>query len=330
MKIFYFLITVAIFFCNPLYSQWAPIGAKWYYDHYSAAPPYLTVIESIKDTVILTKQCRTLETYEIFSVMDSTGGYHWDTLNCPLQYSYYDSSKVYLLDNIKNSFYLLYDFNAITDDTITVKDSLFQGYCPDSYPSYLFQYKIDIIGDTLINGITLKKQYTSATQNSDWFFSDPPPPYGGLFGHEPIIERIGSLKYLFGVFSAVEGSIKCLRCYQDSNIFYRSPDWPVSLACDYLYQLPTNINETANLQSNIKIFPNPANDYITFQSSMSFYTNPININIYNIIGGIVKSLTFSGKKTEYKMNTLNLNGFYYYVIFSNRTLLKSGTFIVTH
>lgn len=316
-------------FCNSLYSQWAPIGAKWYYDHYPAAPPYLTVIESIKDTSILSKQCKVLKSYNIFINQDSIHSY-WDTLNCPLQYSYYDSSKVYLFDNIKNSFYLLYDFNAITDDTITVKDSLFQGYCPDSYPSNLFQYKIESIGDTLINGITLKKQYTSATQNSDWFFSDPPPPLGGLYGHEPIIERIGSLKYLFGVLSAVEGSIRHLICYQDSSISYRPSDYPDTLACDYLYPLTTNINDHENLQSNIKVFPNPANDYITFQSSMSFYNNPININIYNIIGGIVKSLTFSNEKIEYKMNTLNLNGFYYYVIFSDRTLLKSGIFIVTH
>jgi len=31
-------------------TEWAPIGAKWYYNHYSGAQPLLTVIESIKDT----------------------------------------------------------------------------------------------------------------------------------------------------------------------------------------------------------------------------------------------------------------------------------------
>ena len=163
-------------FCNSGYSQWAPIGAKWYYDHYSGAQPYLTVIESIKDTTILNKQCKELKSYEIFVnqyLQNSTLYSYWDTLNCPSQYSYYDSSIVYLYDDTLNNFYVLYNFNAVTGDTITVRDSLFQGYCPDSGPAHLFQYKIDSTGNTIINGINLRKQYVSATQNADWFFSDP-------------------------------------------------------------------------------------------------------------------------------------------------------------
>jgi hypothetical protein len=61
-----------------------------------------------------------------------------------------------------------------------------------------------------------------------------------------------------------------------------------------------------------------------------FYNKNVNINIYNTTGSFVKSLMFSGEKTEYKMNTLNLNGFYYYSVFTNGIFLSSGTFIVIH
>jgi len=34
---------------------WAPVGAKWHYSHGGGAPPELTVVESIGDTIINTK-----------------------------------------------------------------------------------------------------------------------------------------------------------------------------------------------------------------------------------------------------------------------------------
>jgi len=326
MKKFYLFTTIVILFCNSLYSQWAPIGAKWYYNHTTGAPPYLTVIESIKDTVVLNKQCKVLKSYTIYAMGVSPGIYQWDTLYCPMQYTYYDSSKVYLFDNMLNAFYMLYDFNATTGDTITVKDTLFSGYCPEDIPSNLFQYKVDSVSDTLINGINLRKQYASATQNSDWIFYAP--PYPGAYNHYPIIERIGSLIYLFGKgISGIEGSISYLRCYEDSSIFYRA-DWSTSLPCDYLYSLPTILNKTEKLQNNINVFPIPANDYITFQFSKIPLKKPINIIVFDLNGRVIKSVTFSEEKIEYKINTHHLNGLYFYIVSACGKILKNGSFVV--
>lgn len=321
MKKLYLLTTIAILFCNSLYSQWAPIGAKWIYENTPGYMPVLTIIESIRDTTILTKQCKVLKTSEIDNVEDSTGHYYYDTLYYPLQYLYNDSSIVYLYDNILNNFDTLYNFNAVKGDTITVRDSTL------GHPENLFQYKVDSIGDTIIHGINLRKQFISATQNSGWFFYFNSGPEA--YKQYPIIERIGSLVYLYGLNQVVmEGGIGCLRCYSDSNIFYHSPTWTDTLDC--AYPIITNIKETENLQGNIKVFPNPANDFITFESSSLFYKKPINIKIYNAIGDVVKTLIFSDEKIEYRMNTFNLNGFYYYVVSDNGILLKSGTFIITH
>ena len=45
--------------------EWAPVGAKWIYNHDSGLPTYLTIIESVNDTMILNKSCRKLVTNEI-------------------------------------------------------------------------------------------------------------------------------------------------------------------------------------------------------------------------------------------------------------------------
>jgi hypothetical protein len=240
---------------------WAPVGAKWYYSHKIGMGPELTVVESIGDTMIGGKQCRILKSYMIYSVMFPNGTYRYDTLICPMQYSYYEAGKVYLYDPILVDFLVLYNFNAAAGSIQTVIDAPFPGFCPETTNSSLFQYQVNTVNDTVINGITLTRQYISPTQDADWVYSDP----NGMAGDYPIIERIGSLKYLFGVtlYQAMEGSICCLRCYQDSNIFYKATFWPDYRPCDYLTPIYTHMNEMDNFKNNLKISPNPFRDYIS-------------------------------------------------------------------
>jgi len=84
-----FFLFSAMAFC-----QWAPLGAKWYYNHYAGASPYLSVIESIKDTIILSKSCKVLKAYTLYVAGTSPGVYHWDTLHCQDQYTYEENNKI--------------------------------------------------------------------------------------------------------------------------------------------------------------------------------------------------------------------------------------------
>jgi hypothetical protein len=296
-RIIYTFFLSCVITCGIAQTEWAPVGAKWIYDNYSGAQPVITVIESVKDTTILNKQCKVLKPYEIDNNEDSTGHYYYDTLYCPLQYLHYDSSIVYLYDKILNSFFILYNFNAIKGDTITVKeDSLFSGYCPDNDISSnsLFQYKVDSISDTIINGINLRTQFTNATQNAAWFFNS-----SNLDQNYPIIERIGSLKYFFGEPAMVimEGPVCCLRCYNDSNIFYHSPTWTDTLDC--AYPIITNIKETNNTGNNIAVYPNPTINTLTIESPQ-----PAVIEITNIQDQLIKKLAATGNKTNIDVTTL--------------------------
>lgn len=274
------LTIVLVFFMTALSAQtWAPTGAKWFYNHYTGAQPYKTIIESVGDTTINTKTCKILQALEINLTMDSTATYFWDTLYCIPQYTYMDSEIVYIFDFTKNAFNILYDFNATKGDTITVNDSAFPGYCPEAFPSQLFQYVVDTLYDTIINGIILHKQLVSRTQNSDWLFSDTQ-----AFGTFPTIQYIGSTKYLFGVTLnlVLEGPIRCLYCYQDSVLSYRDPMWPDSLPCGYLPPL-SGIN-TPEIIYGISVFPNPASNSITISCHVN---QKMDFKIYNTLGEII-------------------------------------------
>ncbi len=325
-KLFFLTFIVALCASNSI-AQWAPNGAKWYYDHYPQTQSYLTVIESVKDTLILSKNCKILKSYMIYIVNDSYYLQHWDTLYCPLQYSYYDNSKVYLYDDIIEDFYLLYDFNALKDDTITVKNTPFDGYCPEDNLSMLFEYKIDSISDTLIGGISLNMQYVSPTQNADWAISGFYQNY-----NFPIIERIGSLKYMFGLSSEMEGSISNLRCYQDETLLYKAKNWPEAMPCNYLIPLQTNISKNKYKPYKVVVYPNPAKDYILFKFLKQLCYKSVNISIFNSKGNLLFSEIKFSENNEFKMNCSNLvNGFYFYKISDlNNKILDKGTFIVNY
>jgi len=286
---------------------WAPVGAKWYYSHKTGMTPELTVVESIGDTMLDGKQCRILKSYMISRVEISYGIFRYDTLNCPLQYSYYESGKVYLYDSILADFLVLYNFNATAGSIQTVIDAPFPGFCPETTNSSLFQYQVNTVNDTVINGITLTRQYTSPTQNADWVYSDP----NGMAGDYPIIERLGSVKYLFGVtlYQAMEGSICCLRCYQDSTLFYKASFWPDYRPCDYLTPIYTNMNEMDDFKNNLKIYPNPFRDYISIdnQSEKEIRT----YELFNSMGLMVNSGGVNERHIFISTNHLS-PGFYFF------------------
>jgi len=301
------ITTIVFFFITLSFSQtWAPVGAKWYYSHYAGSFEELTIIESIGDTTINSKQCKILNTYQIHESMDSTGSYHWDTLFCPLQYSFQESGIVYLYDFSKEVFDMLYNFNAVIGDTITVKDTAFQGYCPEAMPGNLFEYVIDSITDTLISSIPLQKQFISPTQNSDWIFSDP-----WQYTDFPIYEWIGSSKFLFGIYhlQVMEGSIYCLRCYQDSILSYRASFWPDTVPCGQLRPLHNSGIESINNKNLIDIYPNPANStlFIEFDNIInSVYT----IEIYSLIGTLQLKQTSTEKTLSIDIRELS-KGIYF-------------------
>ena len=150
-------IQIGIFLAgfNDAFSQeFAPVGAKWYYNH---TQPYncslLTKMESTGVTEINGKECKILETKHFYCYSNPDETLVLDSAIWSTDYFYRENDKIYHYDPFVDNFEVLYDFNAMPGDTITVRDTIFDD-CDDinNYPPYYycsdFKYIIDSV-DTI-------------------------------------------------------------------------------------------------------------------------------------------------------------------------------------
>ncbi len=292
--------------------EWAPIGAKWYYDHYCCLGAYLTVIESVGDTIINDKNCRILISSTTAEYMNPDGSYYWKTSSGYPEYLYYENDTIYHYNNETESFYVLYAFNVKPKDTVVVREG--DPDCQDlSSDCSRFEYIVDSISEIQLNNQKLKLIYTSDTDSTYWTFSA-----SAISQPFPVIELIGATSYFFGKFYiSVEGSICCLRCYVDSNLFYRSDKWLPDKPCDYIRPLSgANSSDDVLVQGN-SVYPNP------FYLSLTIESNQTKIISYQLINSqgrvIMKDKIYSNKVL---LNTEDLLPGIYYIQYNFENLVN--------
>ena len=234
--------------------EFAPIGAKWHYDQGTFNPGLTTyqTLESISDTIINGIPCRKLMK---ISRMAGT----------EISYMYMYSVNDSVLFYAANGFHLLYDFGAVTGDTITV------GYYT-TYDGSPLKMIVDSTGTIIINGETRKLQYVSC---GDGYVIE----FGGI-----VIEGIGNEIYLFPRFDFyMDGP---LRCYEDSvtglfiNPYHPLNGWNFE-DCE---QIITGITERGTI-SDIRIYPNPATQFLEIGN----LDQPTEFTLLDIHGRKIKS-----------------------------------------
>lgn len=284
-RILTLVFLVALFFKLSFAQEWAPVGAKWYYSHYYGSFQELTFIESVGEEMIESHLCKKLNTWLVYRNW-TPDSIFYDTTFMATDYYYTEDDKIYHYDTLLNIFNKLYDFSLSPGDSVFVRDTVFTG-CDDNYPYMYycsaFKYQIDSIDEIMINQSTHKVQYTSRISDADWTFNG--------FNDEiyPVIEQIGSLKFLLGssIGGALEGDISWLRCYEDGDTFYRSPFWTDDKPCDYLSPIVYPGKTENHLKDFISVTPNPCTHYISIR-----YPKNVKFHSYKIInnnGTIVQS-----------------------------------------
>lgn len=258
--------------------EWAPVGAKWYYEIQPSIGCFpqcqvsYQLIESIGDTLIKDKNCRILRKINLQS-------------NCDYEttaYTYQNSDTVFWYNKNMNKFTILYIFNSNKGDSWNILvDSCYVGVVVDS-----IAYKE-------INNKLLKVLYVT---------SDDP-----VFSNGEIIENIG---HKFSMFpyenywickysrTCEDDKLFGLRCYEDNIIgFYNSN---IKIPCDTIYYITYSIKDKDILQNNISIYPNPFYDIVSLNiSNINFnkysYSNLIYYKIYNYIGQELFSNTINSE-----------------------------------
>ena len=208
--------------------EFAPIGAKWYYNHPNSTSNDYVVFESKKDSTIQGKDSRVVDVWLNNSRLVGR------------EYIHQNGDSIFYYNDNYDSFFLLYDFSAKAGDTITIHAAKFKP--TKAFFSYddsiaNFKYKILLVDSVQLSGQWIKRQKVTLLQDGLWGFSKP----DGKDYY--IINKIGSLAYFFGIQSGItpEDNPSICRCYRDSNFEFKNPLWVSE--CDYIY--PERMNEFA-------------------------------------------------------------------------------------
>ncbi len=205
--------------------EFAPIGAKWHYSQGTLNPELIAfkTIESISDTVIYDKNCKKL--IQVSTYMPPS---------TPSLFLYSSNDSVFVYE--EGSFHLLYDFGAVTGDTIEL------GYL--AYNGSPLKMIIDSTSTITINGQSKKLQYVTC---GDGLVIE----FGGK-----VIDGIGNTEYMFPRLDGNRDGP--LRCYEDNILglflspFHTNNGWNFQ-NCE---QIITGINDL-HVTETISIYPNP-------------------------------------------------------------------------
>jgi hypothetical protein len=284
-----FLLSFLLIFSSSLSMAqvWAPPGATWHYDWAQMWFSGYVEIQYTGDSVIEGKSCKILK--------KERHSYDWvnhiyETSLLGYEYTYMENNVVYYYRFGK--FFKLYDFNASPTSSWEVAGWDQSSPC-DSNGSIVTVNT----GMTNINNYSFKYLAVSPGLNSDWGFSS-----------DTIIERIGSLGYMFPepgcVVDLSEGGQ--LRCYYDDSfgLFERGS----SPSCDYITGVD-KINMAGNL---IKIYPVPANSVITLEIDKR-KKGKTKIEIFDIFGNRMKKIETDERKLIIDIEALK-SGIYIIVV----------------
>ncbi|MCH8905092.1 MAG: T9SS type A sorting domain-containing protein [Bacteroidetes bacterium] len=298
-----FLTTISL---NSLGQDFAPIGAKWYYDLFDSPVigPWKGYIlfESIKDTLIQSQNCRLIKK----TWYNSSGSVLSAYSGTEIMYS--DSGKIY--HYYDSSFYVLYDFSAQINDSWNIRIPYNIYSISDNPNDTIRKITLDSISTMVINTDTFKVLHVSSDSN-DWYFADV------------IVETIGCLHFMFsGIWGLWDDNVAgSLRCYSDDsiNIQFNAP-------CDTL------VNTIENLGYNTKainIYPNPFSTFTTVEIPKDYKTvKKLSLALYDLMGTEVKRIE-NITSNKIKINRDNLSpGLYFYKLEERDQILATGKVVI--
>ncbi len=262
-KLFFgFMLAVIALLYQPLrtnaQSDFAPIGAKWYYSYSSYNPdipaprPVATYIlqESVGDTVIQGITARKLQRTSFWRNQDnSTGSGQGLAI-----YVYATADTVFHFDEELGRFLPLYMFNVQAGDTLTHRvPSAYANLTADT----IWRSEVDSVKTVLFNNQPVKVVYSGFYPIT---VAEPSMPLRG-----PYYQYIGLTEGHLSEFAmaypvGAAHETYQLRCYQDANfdIHFGDPN----VACDSLAMQPVSVADVNSLSRKLSVYPNPASDEV--------------------------------------------------------------------
>lgn len=210
------------------------------------------------------------------------------TLNDTIAYEIFmksDSNRVYLFDISSNTFKIIYNFNALPDDTIEV-------FCPENLGDSALTIVVDSVSTININGTILGVQYVHSLYFGEYY------DMSGI-----IIENIGWTGFMFPMSTLADPPYGGeLRCFQNDSIGLYKPS---AFDCDYLETGIESINNTYNFS----IYPNPTNEILNISIAKEIDLTHAKISLVDISGRAILNQSINLAETTININHLP-NGVY--------------------
>jgi len=310
-KIFLICIIYCLFLQANAQTEFAPLGAEWYYTYdigYNSKNHFNHVI-SEKDTIVDGYNCRVLRQY------------YEDSSFVSKEYIFkQEQGKIYYY--YQNQFNLLFDFDAKVNDTIKFA-AIYRIYNQDSMSvSYDTTYT-----DTIISARYRVESITINAQNLKTFRTEILNEDKTIIDHIYLyVEKIG-LYYLTG--SPLQRELipmydnlphpaaeyfRWIRCYSDDNTSFVSDEWvAMSLPCNYpIISLAVDMPK----EKDINIYPNPTNGQLTINNEQLTIKN---VEIYDIVGQVVFTSAVSAMSPEMTIDINHLASGMYFLKVNEKT-----------
>ncbi len=309
-KIFYVWVFALMLVTEGNAQIWAPTGSVWHYgileSFFSQNQGYLKV-ESIGDTSIQGQQCKILHKtrYNASTHMLTDEGN---------DYMYSLNDKVFHFMN--DTFYTLYNFNAMPGDTWTVAVPFPSPFASLNPPDTLVKIVVDSVSTITIQSQILRTLYVHSDSN-DWYFLNP------------IIEGIGSMGGMFPfIYDWMDDNIPFFRCYVDTSFFYqRNLAYPCDTVIDKL--------DESSFYETFDVFPNPATNYFMIKMGIpKLNYSTASLRIFDEFGRevIFKKITIEEIMYGIKINSETFgDGIYQVLLFlENPAMMLRTKIIINH
>lgn len=194
--------------------EFAPLGATWYFDHYSPPLPWKLAYIKVEVTGIDTIQGRACKRIESKNILDYSD---WGcSFYAPLLHTFQKEGRVYAYHD--GDFHLLYDFDALAGESWVIHN-------PPTALGDSLVVVVDSVSFVTINGQNRKVQHVS----------NPGVEPGGLLEwSDQIIEGIGNIGFITPQYPTCDPWIFGLRCYQDDSLDLHFVDYPCDSTKSYL------------------------------------------------------------------------------------------------
>lgn len=293
------IVLFALFLFQLLYSQteWAPIGAEWYYSVPDEAGNPLNDYQryiSNRDTLIEGEICRVIQ-----------GRNH-------IQIMCMEDNKVYYRFN--DGFRLIYDFDALVGDTISFD---FKSFKPNSFvidTTYTVDCIVDKIDTIIVNEMNLRRYQTSIIQREDLDFLVFPSTY-------TYTERIGyEYEFMLVLRMPTTGFMTNLRCYSDKDINYIT-DWWSHQNLDCNHSQATGVAQLNDFDEPPVIYPNPTRGIVKLNLPRKTGVNNLDLIVYDCTGKKVYSSILQSNQETIDLSVLP-SGVYHISISDNELINK--------